>query len=448
MDAGPGAVKTGNGKRRVAWIAGAAAVAVVAGGVTYGVVGRDETPEAVAGPSVTPSATESVSAELLAEQKMLAGIDATLKGRAAALTAGKLAQYLSYTDPKNAKLVQGDRQVFDNLRKLGVRQVGYVRVDAFSPEPRPSLGRTARAVRVKMLVQLTGIDPAPRVTQLGYAFVERGGHWLLASNDDAEAADRGDSREPWELGPIEVARGRGVLVVSSPGEESNGRRLVREAEAAVPAVQAATKRAQAGILVVAMAARRSWDSTLITGGHPAGAVAIPNYTPTNAAADIEAYKVLGSRVVINPTYRKEADRFVLAHEFTHAAMAPLGAGAPTWLVEGYAEYVEMHLYERSNYSDWVERRRHELRRGSLKALTVLPIDGVFHGDYDEDSYGVAWLISEYIVDKYGLATINALYAETAAQTDDPALRDKAVLKHLKLTDPAVAAAVKKYTGPS
>ncbi|WP_063746070.1 hypothetical protein [Kribbella catacumbae] len=437
----------GRGRGRAAWIAGVAALAVVAGGATYVVTGRDETPKATAGTGATPTATaSSTSADIIAEEKLLAGIDATLKGRAAALVAGRLPQFLAFTDPKNAKLVQSDKQLFANLQQLGLKQLSYVRVPTFSPEQRTKLGPGARALRIRMLVQLEGIDQAPRVTQIGYAFAQRGGRWVVVDNDDAEAANRGDSREPWELGPIEVARGRGVLVVSSPGEAKNGRRLVREAEAAIPAVRAATKRAQAGILVVAMAARRSWDSSAITGGHPAGAVAIPNMSPANA--DASEFKVTGSRVVINPTYRKTSDRFLLAHEFTHAAMAPLGFGAPIWLVEGYAEYVERHLLERSNYSNWVGSQRRDLRKKAIKSLVVLPIDGVFHGDYDEDSYGVAWLIVEYLANKYGVATVNALYAETAAQADDPALRDKSLSKHLKLTETALVAALKKYTGPS
>jgi hypothetical protein len=37
---------------------------------------------------------------------MLAGIDATLAGRAAALLAGQLPEFLSFTDAKNAELSQ------------------------------------------------------------------------------------------------------------------------------------------------------------------------------------------------------------------------------------------------------------------------------------------------------------------------------------------------------
>ncbi|WBQ06265.1 hypothetical protein [Kribbella sp. CA-293567] len=425
------------------WVVGASVLAVVAaGGVAYGVLGRDEVPKASVGASVTPSATGAVvSAEELAEQKMAAGIDVALKGRAAALQSGTLAQFLAYSDPKNVKQLERDRQVFANLRLIGMKQVSYLRQLSFTPELRPKLGKNARAVRVKMLTQIAGIDPAPRLTQLGFALVERGGRWLVVDDDDAEAGERGDGREPWEIGPIEVSRGRGVLVISSPGDGENGRRLVKEALAAVPAVQAATKRAQAGILVVAMAGARSWDQTTITGGHPADAVAIPNFTPTNAEAT--EYKVTASRIVINPTGRKKTDRFLLAHEFVHAAMAPLGDGAPIWLVEGYAEYVQYRLLERSNYSDWVAGERRQFRSTARKSLVVLPIDGVFHGDYDESSYGIAWIIVEHLVKKYGQSTVNAFYAELAKGLDDPALRDQALLKYFKLTDAALVAAVKK-----
>ncbi|MEV8374327.1 hypothetical protein AB0P21_16405 [Kribbella sp. NPDC056861] len=421
------------------WIAGATALAIVAGGVSCAAAGRDEKSKA-AGASVTPSATGPVlSAEEIAEQKMLAAIDVTLKARATALQAGQLPQYLATSDPKNAKLVQRDKQVFANLRQIGMKQVSYLRQVSFSPELRPKLGKNARAVRIKMLTQIAGIDPAPRLTQLGYTFVERDGRWLVVDDDDAESGDRGEGREPWELGEIEVSRGRGVLVISSPGEGENGRRLVREAEAAVPLVRATAKRAQAGILVVAMAAPRSW-SGFETGGHPAGAVAQRNLTPTNAEAT--EFKVTASRIVINPTERKEADRALLAHEFAHAAMSPLGEGAPTWLVEGYAEYVQYKMLEQSNFSDFVDRERREFRR-ELKALVVLPIDGVFHGDYDENSYGVAWLIVEHLVKTYGQTTVNAFYTELAKGADDPVLRDKALVKYFKLTEPALVAALKK-----
>jgi len=188
------------------------------------------------------------------------------------------------------------------------------------------------------------------------------------------------------------------------------------------------------------------DSKWRTGGHAAAAVAVPNYAATNSEAT--DFKVTGSRVVINPTERRKAGRFLLAHEFTHAAMAPLGSGAPTWLVEGFAEYVELRLAEQSGHRQGVAAWRRELLRESVPTLAVLPIDGVFHGDYDEESYGVSWIIVEYLVTRYGLAKVNALYADIARGRDDSVVREQVLRKHLKISETALVAAVEKYDGPA
>ncbi|MDX6282778.1 MAG: hypothetical protein QOH03_3849 [Kribbellaceae bacterium] len=206
----------------------------------------------------------------------------------------------------------------------------------------------------------------------------------------------------------------------------------------MPSVQAATKRAPAGVLVVAMADRRSFPGATI-GGEPAGATAIGNEMATDAA--LIGFKTIGSRVVINPSKRKTSDRELLAHEFTHAAMSPLGDGAPTWLVEGYAEYVERQLAERRGEGQWLADERRKLRRTAIKSLVLPPADDVF---YDrEDNYGVSWLIVEHLVNKYGLAKLNALYADLATARDDATTRDRIFRKHLSLTAATLAAAVKR-----
>ncbi|TDO44705.1 hypothetical protein EV643_115207 [Kribbella sp. VKM Ac-2527] len=148
-------------------------------------------------------------------------------------------------------------------------------------------------------------------------------------------------------------------------------------------------------------------------------------------------------MVINPDGRLKADRLLLAHEFTHAAMSTLGGGAPTWLVEGYAMYVEQRLAEQSGYDEDVADWRDELMSEAIPKLTVLPIDGVFHGEYDEESYGVSWIIVEHLVTKYGLAKLNALYVDLARGDDGPVVREQVLRKHLKISEAALVAAVKK-----
>ncbi len=447
MDVKPVGVESVNRRRGpVPWIAGGVILAVVAAAVTWGVVGRGDAGGEASAAAGTPMATAS---EPSVEEQMLAGIDVILKARASAVLAGRLSQYLQAVDPKNRKLRQRDQQVFGNLRKLGPSRLSY-QVDAnWAPEVQPQHGPSARAVRVLMLMQIAGIDTSARATPVGYTFAERGGRWLLVDDDDLAAeADLSAYREPWDLGAIEVARKPGVLVVAPAGERANARRLAQEAQAAIPAVRTATRRAQAGILVIAMADGKSMDPQWRTGGHPAAAVAALNYAPANPEAT--EFKVVGSRVVINPDQRVKADRLLLAHEFTHAAMSTLGNRAPTWLVEGWAEYVELRLAERSGQRqrEWVDDHRDELLQEAIPPLVVLPIDGVFHGEYDEDSYGISWVLVEYLVDRYGLPTVNALYADLAEGPDDPAVRERVLRKHLKLGEAALIATLKKYDGPA
>ncbi|MET9317781.1 hypothetical protein ABZX12_38670 [Kribbella sp. NPDC003505] len=426
------------GPRRL-WIAGAAVLAVLAAAVTWFVVGRGDGGAEV--PAAVPTTIEPPS-----EERMLAGVEAVLNARASALLAGRLPQYLQYVDPENQQLRQRDQQVFANLRKLGLSRLSYQVDTNWAPEVQAQHGPSARALRVLMQLQIAGIDSAPRATSLGYTFAERDGRWLLVDDDDLAAeTDLSAYREPWDLGAIEVARRPGVLVVVPAGERANAERLAREARPAIPIVRSITRRAQAGVLVVAMADGRSMSGEWRTGGHPAAAVAVPNFAPANPEAS--EFKVTGSRVVINPEQRTKADRLLLAHEFTHAAMEPLGDRAPIWLVEGFAMYVENKLAAQDEYQDEIDDQRQELLSEKIPALVVLPIDGVFHGDYDEDSYGVSWVIVEYLVTTYGQAKVNSLYADLARGPDAPAAREQVLRKHLKVGETALVAALKKYDGP-
>ncbi|WP_148256554.1 hypothetical protein [Kribbella flavida] len=427
---------------------GLVVLAVAAAGTTYSVLGRRAEEPATAGPPSPPVTRPSAAAGSSGppgDKRMLAEIDAVLKTRASAVRTGQLAQFLQHLDPQNSALRRRHQQLFGNLRKLGLRHLSYRREGGWVPEPQPQHGSEARAFRVMMLVQVTGIDPAPRFVPLGYTFAERGGRWLLVDDDDlAGEQDRGTYREPWDLGPIEAVRGPGVLVVVPANERANGRRLVGEARRATPAVRAALKRSPAGVLVIAMADQRSMDTGWQTGGHPAAAVAVQNFSPVTAAAT--RFEVTGSRVVINPTERTKADRFLLAHEFTHAAMAPLGGKAPTWLVEGLAEYVEFRLTSRHGDHQRVADRRRTLLRQAIPAVRRLPTDNDFRGAYDEQSYGVSWIVVEYLADEYGISTLNALYADLARGPEDAAARERALRQHLDTSEAELVAAVKEYDG--
>jgi hypothetical protein len=178
---------------------GAVAVSVLGAGVAANVDSwRDGAPKATAEDPVTPADTPSTTptAKATAESTALTEIENMLQARADGLMRGSLAQFLASTDPANAKLVQRDRQLFANFRKLGVRQVDYQLSPDFTPEPRPKLGSTARAFRLATFVQIGGIDPAARYSEVGYTFALRGGRWLLVDDHDTAAASHDGVLEP------------------------------------------------------------------------------------------------------------------------------------------------------------------------------------------------------------------------------------------------------------
>jgi hypothetical protein len=291
-------------------------------------------------------------------------------------------------------------------------------------------------MHVMSFVQIRGIDAAPRMAARLYTLAQQSGTWRLI----ADQAD-GPVVEAWDLGPVMVARGPAVAVVAPAGEQRNAARLAKESAAALRGVRTILGRAPRGLLVVAVGNARTLAGAE-TGGHAAAAVAMPNYAQVDPA-DLTRARISGSRVVLNPSYRKKIDRYVLSHEFTHAVMMPLSGNPPTWLVEGLAEYTEYSLNRLNGYSGWVNQQRDKVRRKSIPGLQVLPIDGVFHGDFGDDSYGVSWVITDYLVRRCSVRTVLALYEDLAKSDDAPETRERLLRKHLHLGETALVAAVRR-----
>jgi hypothetical protein len=410
-------------------------VAVVALGLVGAVLAVTRGPDGK--PAANASSTPSAGADPAAERdkRVAAGIDGVLEVRAAAVMSGRLDRFLALVDPGNQALRRSQATLFANLRKLGLQSLSYRRLVPFIPE---AVGGGRYQMHVMSFVQVRGIDPAPRMTARLYTLADQSGTWRLTAD---QPEPRAEGSEPWDLDPIEVVRGPRVAVVVDTGERHNGSRLATESAAALRAVRDILGRAPAGILVVAVADKRAIGDVVAAGGHQAVAVARPNLVMKDPS-DLTLARVSGSRVVVNPGVRREANRYLMSHEFTHVVMAPLGGNSPLWLVEGLAEYTLYAFNERTGHRAWVADQRAEVRRKSIPDLTVLPIDGVFRGDFGDDSYGVSWVITEYLVRTYGVRTVLALYADLAKSSDDPAIRERILRKHLRAGETAVVAAVR------
>ena len=75
-------------------------------------------------------------------------------------------------------------------------------------------------------------------------------------------------------------------------------------------------------------------------------------------------------------------------------------------------------------------------------MKVLPGPAQFDADGD-GSYGQSWWATEYLVDRFGVKKVAALYADLAGHATGA---DAIVKKHTRKTPAQLLAAVKKFRG--
>lgn len=435
------------GRRKLLVIVAALVVALAGGAGFVLVHDPDESTAALAdaSSSASPSRTPSEDPAAVAERRIGTEVTAVLRTRARAVLAGRLADYLATIDPKNTALRRKQTLVFINMRKIGLASLRFDLHDGYVPEPVPKRGPGVYAFRVAMSVKVRGVDRRPRYSALGLTFAKRSGHWLLAADDDLRTdPDSTGYEEPWDFGPIDVVRRLPAVVVVAAGERRNGERLARAAATALSDVRRSLGRAPSAMLLIALRDKRSMGG-VETGGHPAAAVAVRDYLTDFRDGDTS--RIAGSHVVIQPADRFEAGAGMLAHEFTHAAMSPYGENTPNWLVEGLAEYVWYSADIRAGYAAAVRRERNDILRKSIAKLQVLPIDGVFHGEYGEDNYGISWVLVEYLATKHGIGKVLAAYRDLGVADDPAAVLDTVLRKRFGVDEKGLVAAIHRYRGP-
>jgi hypothetical protein len=149
---------------------------------------------------------------------------------------------------------------------------------------------------------------------------------------------------------------------------------------------------------------------------------------------------VGGRVSINPDNWAKLGplgrRVVITHELTHvASRADTGYRMPTWLIEGFADYVG---FRGTGIATTVAARElaAAVRAGHLPR--ALPDDHSFDGANTQlsEAYEGAWLACRYIAQEYGQPRLVAFYRQVGTSSAPPrrALADAAhELLHLTVT---------------
>ncbi|MFD3509386.1 hypothetical protein [Nocardia sp. NPDC058666] len=173
---------------------------------------------------------------------------------------------------------------------------------------------------------------------------------------------------------------------------------------------------------------------VVVAGSPAEFTALTRSAGTTAA-DVAAVSLTGSytpgtqptdqRVVFNPDARRrvgnEGLATLLRHELTHVATrADTADGAPLWILEGFAEYVAQRS-QGSTFSQIAPTLTTRLRAGTLP--TDFVVDADFTGVDAAYAYESAWSACAFLADRYGTATLTALYKQLATGPKSPAAQD-------------------------
>lgn len=276
-------------------------------------------------------------------------------------------------------------------------------------------------LHVQLQYSFSVVDPQPTSKDLFLTAVHRATGWRLASDSDAAAAGEPSWQGPWDFGPLEVRTGPHTLVLSHPAHAADAltfQSLVERSVPVVTSVWGSDWNDHVAVLIPDTAAEFAAVSGDPADSHDIAAVAVAD----SVAAD---GTVLGARIVLNPTTLGQLDAagrgLVVQHELTHiASRAATVDRMPTWLIEGFADYVG-NLGSGQSVKATAPELAAELKQGKLAA--ALPTNADFDGDNSRlrQVYEQSWLACRLIAGRLGQQGLVSFYkAVSRAAQDDPA----------------------------
>ncbi len=262
-----------------------------------------------------------------------------------------------------------------------------------------------------------GFDPGPERMEVRVRFAPRDGHLAVAG------IGGGDRRSPlWLSGPVQVRRSPGVLVVVQ-GDAAEADRVAGLARTAVPQVRRVLPGWGGRLVVEVPATEQRLESVLHADpGQYDGIAAV------TTSVDGSRSRRAPVHVFVNPQtflpLKQDGAQVVLTHEATHVATSAAVSRSPTWLVEGFADYVALRA------------QRIPLRTAAARIIALVRSRGVpahLPGDGDfatgaphlEARYESAWLACRLLARTAGPDALVAFYrAVDGGQPVDAALRSR------------------------
>jgi hypothetical protein len=326
------------------------------------------------------------------------------------------------------------QQAFANLMKLPLASWRYRlegETDAKGAEAAASrrFGTDAVIVRLSLAYAFRGIDRIPTTHDLWWTFVRHDGRVVLAADDSLAQAGGQSWQGPWDFGPLLVRPGTHSLVIGHPDSASALDGIRATVDAAVPVVTSvwgAGWSQDVAVIVPSSEAElqaqagESMDATLTV-----AAVAISD------GQDPVSGQVYGQRLIVNPAALRQlsdlGQRIVIQHEITHIAAAPAtSAASPTWLVEGFADYVG-NLHSGQSVTTTAAELTADVRHGRVPH--TLPATDAFSTEgQSAQAYEGAWLACRLIAQRAGQGGLVRFYRLVGAS---PSSSDAAVAGALR-----------------
>jgi hypothetical protein len=376
-----------------------------------------------------------------------------LRDRSAALLARDREAFLATVDPTAEAFAARQAALFDALAEVPLSS-WYYELDGTRTQ-RPSPGLDARygvdawwAPEVALRYTLAEFDQSATYARQVLTFVERGGRWLVAADDDFLDRGQRTARALWDSGPVAVVRGERSLVLGRPGSRQLLASLSAAVDAAVPRVTRVWGDAWAQKVVVLVPGSQEELAELL------GARSDLSQIAAVATAELlespGGVTPVGNRIILNPPNFAELGavgrQVVLTHEVAHVATRQVsGPDMPAWLAEGLADYIG---YREAEVALPVAARevRADVRAGRLPA--ALPADSDFHGSNVElaQAYEQAWLAVLLLVETYGEQAVLRFYRAVGAERNVSGAEavDAAMVAELGTTTAAFTAQWQQY----
>jgi hypothetical protein len=293
-----------------------------------------------------------------------------------------------------------------NVEKLDLRDLSMRFVDdqsVLDESERDRYGASAWGATVDLSYRIAGWDAQPIRLETRFVFVTTAGRASIAG------VGGGDGRTPlWTTGPVTSLVAGRALVITTGDDGSRYLGLARQALIDVGKVLPGW---HGQLVVEAPASEEQLDQAL----------AAPQEQYANIAAvttTVDGSLVPGSpvHVFLNPRVFDDLGprgaQVVLSHETTHVATEATFAQVPTWLLEGFADYVALAhagIPVETAASQILARIRKDGPPDGLPSATDLdPTANGLGATYEE-----AWLAARFIAREYGEDRLVTLYTRVS-----------------------------------